>query len=170
MRLMTCALLLSLATVAAADTPKPQPQLEAIRGLIGNWTGKGSMTTEGKTFPVTMTFDCVESSGAAGVRCKAAILGIPNFTYQFDDLWGYSPQDGLTHWYTVTNAGEVHDHRGHFDANGGMLQTEIPVEGKLFSEIVTFKRKGKTMAMSWVVTVGGTVHDRGELAMQLKGK
>lgn len=31
------------------------------------------MLTEGKTYAITMTWDCVESSGAAGVRCKGRI-------------------------------------------------------------------------------------------------
>src|SRR5262245_8689324 len=123
--------LVVLSSLAHADAPKPQ--LEALRSLIGSWTGKGTLDTDGKTHQLTMTWDCVESSGAAGVRCKATLLCIPNFTYQFDDLWGYSAQDGLTHWYTVTNAGEVHDHRGHFDMTGGLLQADITTEGKVFT-------------------------------------
>lgn len=161
---------LATPSLVGADTaaPKPAPQVEAIRSLIGNWTGKGSVTSEGKTHPVTATWDCVESAGGAGVRCKFVMTGIPGFTYQFDDLWGYSAQDGLTHWYVVTNAGEVHDHRGHFDVNGGLLQTEIPFEGKLFSEVITFKRKAKQVTISWTASHGGTLRERGE--MQLKAK
>jgi hypothetical protein len=161
----------ALVATASAQDAKPAPQVEAIRSLIGNWTGKGSVTSEGKTHPVTVTYDCAESAGAAGVKCRFSMSGLPGFTYQFDDLWGYSSQDGLTHWYVVTNAGEVHDHRGHLDANGGLLQIEIPVEGKLFSEVITFKRKNaKTMTISWNATHGGTLREKGEMQLQLKGK
>ena len=80
------------------------------------------------------------------------------------------PQDGLTHWYTVTNAGEVHDHRGHFDMNGGQLEIAIPTEGKVFNEVVRFKRKGKSIVLNWTVTVGGTLREKGELTLTPKTK
>jgi hypothetical protein len=155
---------------AHADDAKPAPQVEAIRSLIGSWTGKGTMTTEGKAHPVAVTWDCVESAGAAGVKCKFVLTGLPGFTYMLDDLWGYSAQDGLTHWYTVTNAGEVHDHRGHFDMNGGLLQTELAVNGKVFSEIIAIKRKGKALAMTWTTSTGGIVSEKGELTLSPKAK
>ena len=161
---------LATTSLAHADDPKPSPQLEAIRSLIGSWTGKGSMMTEGKTHQITMTYDCTESAGAAGVKCKCVINGIPGFAYTFDDLWGYSEQDKLTHWYTVTNAGEVHDHRGHFDMTGGLLQIEVPVEGKLFSEIIAFKRKGKSLGFTWTSTLGGTLREKGEMTLNPKTK
>jgi hypothetical protein len=164
--------LIAIATFATAraDTQKPNVQLDAVRSLIGGWTGKGAMTAEGKTHQLAATYDCTESAGGAGVKCRCVITGIPNFTYMFDDLWGVSPQDGLTHWYVVTNAGEVHDHRGHFDMNGGLLQIEVPVDGKLFSEVIAFKRKGKTLVMSWTSTSGGTLREKGELTLQPKTK
>jgi len=168
--ILVAATTLTASHVARAEDPKPSPQLEAIRSLIGSWTGKGSMTSEGKTHQLTMTYDCMESAGSAGVKCKAVMTGIPGFTYVFDDLWGYSPQDKLTHWYVITNAGEVHDHRGHFDMTGGLLQIEVPVDGKLFSEIIAFKRKGKSLVMSWTSTAGGTLREKGELTLNPKAK
>jgi hypothetical protein len=175
MRILGSLVVASLTTVTApavrADAPaKPAPQVEAIRTLIGSWSGKGSMTSEGKTLSLTMTYDCVESSGAAGVRCRAVINGIPGFTYQFDDLWGYSAQDGLTHWYVVTNAGEVHDHRGHFDMNGGLLEIQVATEGKLFHEVIAFKRRGKNLSFNWQSTVGGTLREKGEMMLSPKSK
>jgi hypothetical protein len=168
--LVVAATFTTMSVARAEDASKPAPQLEAIRSLIGSWSGKGSITSEGKTVPVTMTFDCVESVGAAGVKCRSVITGIPGFTYMMDDLWGYSPQDGLTHWYTVTNAGEVHDHRGHFDMTGGLLQANFGTEGKQFTETVNFKRKGKALAISWMANLGGTVREKGEITLSPKGK
>lgn len=160
--------LLGLCSVVLAEGAKPSPQLQEVRRLIGKWSGKGTLLTEGKTHPIDMSWDCVESSGAAGVRCKGQINGIPGFTYLFDDLWGYSEADKLVHWYTVTNAGEVHDHRGHLDAQGGLVQFEGTMDGKLFTEAITFKRKAKGMTMSWVSTLGGTLRERGEVELTAK--
>jgi len=168
---VVAATLVATQTARAEDTAKPAPQLEAIRAFIGSWSGKGSMMSEGKTYSITATYDCAESAGAAGVKCRAVINGIPGFTYTFDDLWGYSPQDGLVHWYVVTNAGEVHDHRGHLDSTGGLVEVQIATQGKLFSEIINIKRKNKSsFAWSWASTHGGTLREKGELSMQLKTK
>jgi hypothetical protein len=158
------------ATTARADDAKRAPQVEAIRSLIGNWTGKGSVTSEGKSHAVRVTYDCAESTAAAGIKCKFGMTGLPGFTYEFDDLWGYSAQDNLTHWYTVTNAGEVHDHRGHLDMNGGFLQYETATEGKVFTESITFKRTAKSMTLSWTANHGGMVREKGEVTLSMKAK
>ena len=42
--------LTATAHVVRAETPKPTPQVEAIRSLIGSWTGKGS-TSPGTRLP-----------------------------------------------------------------------------------------------------------------------
>ncbi|HTL35916.1 MAG TPA: hypothetical protein VL326_22455 [Kofleriaceae bacterium] len=157
----------ALTTTASAED-KPAPQVAEIKKLIGNWSGKGSITSEGKKYAVTMNYECVESTGGAGVRCKSTIVGLPGFTYQFDDLWGFSTTDNLVHWYTVTNAGEVHDHRGHLDATSGYLAVEQPVDGKLLSEQITIKRGAKTFTMSWVTMHGLTQRERGEIKLETK--
>lgn len=168
--MLVAAAALTTTHVARAEEPKPAPQLEAIRSLIGSWSGKGSVVSEGKTHAISVNYDCAESTGAAGVKCKFVMIGLPGFTYMFDDLWGYSAQDNLTHWYTVTNAGEVHDHRGHFDMTGGQLQAEIAEGGKMFSEVINVKRKGKALAFNWTVSLGGTLREKGELTLNPKTK
>jgi hypothetical protein len=150
--------------LAAGDQPSAA-QL-AIRQLAGKWTGKGTIQAEGKTHKVTMTWDCATAAAGAGTKCKGVIVGIPGFTYELDDLWGYSAADGLVHWYTITNAGEVHDHQGHLDATGGQVSAHVPMNGKLLSEVITLTRKGDALVMSWVTTLGGAPHERGEIELR----
>jgi hypothetical protein len=158
---------LALSATASADTPPPAGQT-AIKELAGSWSGAGTITSEGKTHKVAMTWDCVAASDGAGTRCHGVITGLPGFTYVFDDLWGYSAADGLVHWFTVTNAGEVHDHRGHLDASGGLVSVDVPNEGKVLNEVISFKRKNGSMTMSWVVNVGGTERERGKIKLNRK--
>ena len=46
----------------------------------------------------------------------------------------------------------------------------IPVDGKLFSEIIAFKRKGKALTFSWTVTAGGTLREKGDMTLNPKTK
>jgi hypothetical protein len=150
---------------ALAADPQPPPAQLAIKGLIGKWSGKGVIKSEGKTHKVTMSWECVAAAGGTGVKCKAQILGIPGFTYEFDDLWALSPADGLVHWYTITNAGEVHDHQGHLDTTGGQLAAHVAIGGKMLSEVITFKCKQSSFSMSWVTTLGGAPHESGQIEL-----
>jgi hypothetical protein len=155
---------------AVADDSAPSPSMQAIKRNIGNWSGKGSITSDGKTHDVKMTWRCVDAAAGAGVRCHGEITGLPDFTYVLDDLWGYSQADGLVHWYTITNAGEVHDHRGHFDAGGGQLSADLAMDGKVFSEVISFSRKADALSLTWVTTLGGAERERGKLRLTLSSK
>lgn len=155
----------SLSGSALAADQKPSPAQVAIKSLIGKWTGKGTIHSEGKTHKVTMSWDCAAAAAGTGAKCKATIVGIPGFTYEFDDLWALSPADGLVHWYTITNAGEVHDHQGHLDTTGGQLSAHVAVSGKMLSEVITFKCKNNAVTMSWVTTLGGAPHESGQIEL-----
>jgi hypothetical protein len=154
-----------LAGSAIAADSKPSPAQVAIKSLIGKWTGNGTIQSEGKTHKVTMSWDCVAAAGGTGAKCKASIVGIPGFTYEFDDLWALSPADGLVHWYTITNAGEVHDHQGHLDTSGGQLAAHVAVGGKMLSEVITFRCSKSSFVMSWVTTLGGAPHESGQIEL-----
>jgi hypothetical protein len=45
---------------------------------------------------------------------------------------------------------------------------ETPVDGRLFSEIIAFKRKGKSLGISWTATAGGTLREKGDLMLTPK--
>ena len=43
--------------------------------------------------------------------CSLEMTGAPGMgTYAETDLFGYEPNSDTFHWYSVTNAGETHDH------------------------------------------------------------
>jgi hypothetical protein len=142
-------------TAFAQDKASKSP-LHDVKRLVGKWNGTGTMKTEGKTFNVKAAWDCADAAGGSGVRCHMSITGLPGgFTYVVDDLWGHSAGDGLVHWYAVTNGGEVHDHRGHFDSNGGALEFDGPMNGKTFSEVVRFKLSDNKVSIAGECTLGG---------------
>jgi hypothetical protein len=136
--LAVCTILGAAAAPAAADAPPAQAK--ELARFVGTWNGKGKLTMDGKTADVTFTWKCQQGAGGFGVRCDLQMKGIPGMaTYDEMDIMGYDPGDGLVHWYSVTSAGETHDHKGSFDGNSFQATFSGPNGGNLYSECNTFK-------------------------------
>lgn len=146
-----------LATVAAlggtarAEGPAEgglPKEVKDMSCLLGSWKGTGSMTMGGqKADGLKMTWTCRRTSSEWGVSCTALMTGIPGVDrYEETDLFGFEPGTGKYHWFSVTNAGETHDHVSTL-VKGETLQFVHTgtQEGKPFKEVIdlTFKGKGK---------------------------
>jgi hypothetical protein len=102
------ALLLVCGTARAEGLPKPVADLER---WVGTWKGPGSMRTGKDSAQVEATWTCQRTSASFGVACTLRVTGIPGLpSYEETDLMGYEPGTNTYHWYSVTNAGETHDH------------------------------------------------------------
>lgn len=138
----------------AADAPE---QVRALQPLLGSWTGTGTLTMGDKSAPFTGTWDCTVASGGYGVRCQmeGTIEGMGQQSES--DLFGWNAYDGLYHWFSVVNSGEVHDHYGSFDGNVMTFQQQGAREGHLFTErnILTFD--GDAMTIESKVHVGNVL-------------
>jgi len=158
--MIAMASVLALAGVAQAEgtDPNAAAQLAGIKRMAGDWHGKGTMKDGGKSFPIAGSMNCVETSGGAGVRCETKFTGVPGMpSYEETDLFGYDPGDGLVHWFSVTNAGETHDHKGGFSGNVLSVTHVGPQTGQLFAECITMTWKDpKTLHVEARVFVGST--------------
>jgi hypothetical protein len=94
---------------ASADAlPKP---VAALSGMVGTWKGAGSITMGKEVAKIDATWSCKRTSAQFGVLCTFHVTGIPGVpVYEETDLFGYDPNANTYHWYSVTNAGETHDH------------------------------------------------------------
>ena len=130
---------------AAGGLPK---EVKDMSCLLGSWKGTGSMKMGGqKADGLKMTWTCRRTSSEWGVSCTALMTGIPGVDrYEETDLFGFEPGKGKYHWFSVTNAGETHDHVSTL-VKGETLQFVHTgtQEGKPFKEVIdlTFKGKGK---------------------------
>jgi hypothetical protein len=98
-----------LAWPAAAE-PLPKPVAELER-LVGSWKGGGTMSMGKDTSKIDATWTCRRTSAQFGLLCTFQVTGIPGVpSYDETDLIGYEPGSDTYHWYSVTNAGETHDH------------------------------------------------------------
>ena len=128
-----------VATTAWADEPGAPPrQARELECLIGTWAGDGTVEMGGQEHAVQINYSCRRAAGGFGIACHLTMTGIPGFTYELDDLWGYDPGSGRIHWYTVTNAGETHDHQGHADRTSFRGSYVGRREGRPMRENVSF--------------------------------
>ena len=142
----TAALALTITGSARAGNPPPPKEVQMMSCLIGSWKGTGSMTMgKDKVDGVKMSWTCKSTAAAWGISCGAALTGIPGMEkYEETDLFGYEPGTGKYHWFSVTNAGETHDHVASPPAGETLEFVHNGVqEGKPFKEVVQLTFKGK---------------------------
>jgi hypothetical protein len=133
----------SLVALPAAAEKTPEP-VQKLGRLVGTWKGKGTLKMGKEVANLTATWTCQPGAGGFGIRCALALKGIPGLPlYEEMDIMGFDPGDGLVHWYSVTNAGETHDHKGSWDGDTLQVTFTGPKGGELYSECVTIKPAGK---------------------------
>jgi hypothetical protein len=111
-KLSTALCLLSPVAVSAetASTPVPK-EVSNMECLVGAWKGGGLLATGKDTAKLHVTWNCKRTAAQYGVLCTFHVTGIPGMpSYEETDLMGYEPNTQQYHWYSVTNAGETHDH------------------------------------------------------------
>ena len=149
MKTTMIALLALIPAAALADgMPKEVTDMEC---LVGTWKGTGTMAMGDAKAKIDVTWTCKRTAAKFGVQCAGVITGIPGVDkYEETDLFGFEPGTSTYHWFSVTNAGETHDHvtkapaadKIQFIYNGTQ-------EGKAFKEVVdwSFGKDGKTLAL-----------------------
>ena len=157
--LMTLSTLLALTSLARAeDLPKPIADLERF---VGTWKATGTMTMGKDSAKVTATWACKRISAKAGVGCTFELKGIPGLpVYAENDMFGYEPNSNTYHWFSVTNAGETHDHVGKV---AGIDEPKLQFvytgtqEGKPFKEVIdiTFEAGNKAFGLHAETFVAG---------------
>jgi hypothetical protein len=153
---LIAALVLTPFAVAADPLPK---QVENMECLIGSWKGSGTIAMGKDKAKIDAALDCKRTSAKFGVLCSFHVTGVPGMAaYEETDLFGYEPNTDTYHWYSVTNAGETHDHvakpptgeRIDFVYTGTQ-------EGKPLKEaiVLDFAKDGKSVTARNETTVGG---------------
>lgn len=154
----TLALAVALAALISVDA-QAQDVPEAVatlQQLVGSWTGSGTFTGGESPAEIAIALECETVSGNLGVLCQTEISGLPGMgTVSETDLFGYDPAGGLVHWFSVTSAGETHDHAGGFMGNALVVEYISGMDGQLFSERVemTFV-DANTVDMAGTIKVG----------------
>jgi hypothetical protein len=154
-------------TAAADPLPKPVSDMEC---LVGSWKGGGSLTSGKDKAKLDATWTCKRTSAQFGVSCTFQVTGIPGVAvYDETDLMGYEPNTKLYHWYSVTNAGETHDHIAKVPTgNTTQFVFNGTQEGKPFKEVIelTFSKDEKNVRGRAETFVAGTSRSVMDLSLQ----
>src|SRR5207248_372482 len=144
---------------AAAKAPALPKEIKDMDCLVGKWNATGTMKMGADSASVKLTWDCRRASGDYGVECKAQLTGVPGMAvYHETDLFGYDAGGNKYHWFSVTNAGETHDHQAA-PSSGNKLEFVYNgvQEGKPFKEVIdmTFSDDSKAIQLSSETFVEG---------------
>ncbi len=156
LKLSLTTLLLATPITANAELPKPVANLER---MLGTWKGAGTLAIGADTAKLGTTLTCKRTSAQFGMLCAFRVTGVPGMkVYEETDLFGYEPNSGTYHWFSVTNAGETHDHVAKTTA-GDKLEFVYTgtQEGKPLKEVIelTFAKDGKAMTVRGETFVAG---------------
>jgi hypothetical protein len=135
-KLATLIATVGFASIASADSlPK---EVDGMNCLAGSWKATGTVSMGKDSAKVNATWDCKRTSAKWGVLCSLNLKGIPGLaSYAETDLFGFEPNSRKYHWFSVTNAGETHDHVADF-TTGNKLEFVYTgtQEGKPFKEVI----------------------------------
>jgi hypothetical protein len=147
---------LALSATTSPALAEAPDQAKALHRLAGDWKMKGTFTMGGEKSKVTGTISCKLTSGDFGVLCNTTFAGIPGVEkYEETDLFGFDAGDGLAHWFSVTNGGETHDHKGSARGDTWVFQHAGPADGAVMTERIVFKWKGdKLQSFKTVIWMG----------------
>lgn len=155
------ALVLSCGTALAGGPANPPPPKESkdMDCLVGNWKGAGTVKMGDQTANLKATFDCKRTAGAWALECRMRATGMPGMaSYEESDLFAWDANLGKYHWYSVTNAGETHDHLAAAPTGEELSWVYTGTqEGKPFKELVkfTFGPQSKTLDVTCEALVDG---------------
>ena len=158
-KLATLVATVGFVSIAGADASLPQ-EVDGMNCLVGTWKATGSVTMGKDTAKVTATWQCKRVSEKWGVLCTLSLKGVPGLPlYAETDMFGFEPNTRKYHWFSVTNAGETHDHVADF-TTGNKIQFVYngTQEGKAFKEVIDmeFGKDEKSLTLKAETFVAGT--------------
>ncbi len=159
----TCAASLALASTAVAGksaaTANLPDKVAQMHCMVGNWQGAASITMGGQTAELELSMDCKATSGGHAITCKSRFSGA-GMLHEETDLFGWDPETDTYHWYSVTNAGDAHDHVAK-PPKGPTLTWVYKgkKDGKPFVEKIamTFNKDASQIRLANTGTIGGQV-------------
>jgi hypothetical protein len=155
---LTAAFLGSHIQIGQAQEAKgPPAQISKLQAIVGSFEGEATMTEGGKSMKGTVRHANSRISDGWGLLMDEIITMEDGSAYKSHNIIGYDAGGGKVHVYSVTNAGETHDHKGTWTKpNVVSVQYDGKWEGKTYVEKAVLTIDGPdAYTLSWSATLGG---------------
>jgi len=156
---MAC-MLIACATIYANHKEKHNPVPENVKKFyffLGKWKGKATMTTNGQTQSFDYLMDFKTDADGWGILYHEKGLISNAAPYIGFGMLGYDESDNTVHIFTLSNYGDVHDHKGSWldDKNFALVYNGTS-EGKALKEDLSIEYvDANTFKFTDVVTLDG---------------
>jgi hypothetical protein len=139
-------------------------QIRKLGAIVGTFEGAATMTMEGKSMKGKICHVNSSISDGWGFLMDEVVTMEDGSTYKSHNIVGYDAGGGKVHVFSVTNAGETHDHMGSWTKpNAVSLQYDGTWEGKPYVEKAVLTLDGPdAYTLSWHATLGGKTAGSGE--------
>ena len=142
MRTRSFLLLLLGIIFTAASLAQDQPAAQKnIMQFTGSWKlDEAKFMSGGQTVTGVYTFNCSSVCDNTGILAHEKFITKEMGTLNGENLFGYDPNTGQVHLYSIDNWGTAHDHYGYWLDNSHLfVQYQGVVEGKMYVEQIDFK-------------------------------
>jgi hypothetical protein len=152
-------------TAAYGQPPQgPSEQVKRFTPYAGTFEGQVIMTEGDETVTAKVRSKNSIISDNWGFLVEEVATMPDGTQYKSHNMMGYDAGGKKVHIFSVTNAGETHDHKGDWkDPKTLATQYEGTWEGKPYVEKITLTfHNPDSYSVSWVSTSGGKVVNKGD--------
>ena len=157
--------------VLAQDPPKRPMAIAALDPLLGTFEGDVTMMQDGKSIKGRAQHNNSGISSGWGFLMEEDITMEDGSKYTSHNIIGYDAGGKKVHVFSVTNAGETHDHKGVWkDAKTITLEYDGTWEGKPYVEKAVLTIDGRdSYTLTWKATRAGQIVSSGEEKLRRVG-
>ena len=137
----------------------PPEQIRKLEAILGTFEGEATMTEGGKLLKGMVRHANSSISDGWGFLMEEVITMEDGTAYKSHNIIGYDAGGGKVHVFSITNAGETHDHKGSWTKPTTVsVQYEGKWEGKPYVEKASLTIDGPdSYSLSWNATLAGKV-------------
>jgi hypothetical protein len=148
----------------AQEKHSPPSEISKLGSILGSFEGEATVTEGGKTMKGKVRHSNLQIADGWGFLMDEVISMEDGSAYKSHNIIGYDAGGGKVHVYSVTNAGESHDHIGSWtNPKTISVQYDGKWEGKAYIEKAALAIDGPdSYTLTWTATLDGKKAGGGE--------
>jgi hypothetical protein len=148
----------------AQEKKGPPEQIRKLEAILGTFEGEATLMEGGKSSRGMVHHTNASISDGWGFLMEEVITMEDGTVYKSHNIIGYDAGGGKVHVFSVTNAGETHDHKGAWTKPTTVsVEYDGKWEGKSYIEKASLTLDGTdAYTLTWISSLGGKKAGSGE--------